>query len=110
MNERRRFDHNSINFRIWAYFTLFAVVIVILIWVLQAWFLNNRYESMKQVETSAIAGKIRMAFQAENGSAQELRETIRSESKNNDLNIFIRDENGFPVMDMNGNLIDDTYY
>lgn len=110
MNERRRFDHNSINFRIWAYFTLFAVVIVILIWVLQAWFLNNRYESMKQVETSAIAGKIRMAFQAENGSAQELRETIRNESKNNDLNIFIRDENGFPVMDMNGNLIDDTYY
>ena len=72
MNERRRFDHNSINFRIWAYFTLFAVVIVILIWVLQAWFLNNRYESMKQVETSAIAGKIRMAFQAESPAGMQI--------------------------------------
>lgn len=52
---RYKFDFRSIKFRIWIYFLLFALVLMIAVWFLQIFFLNNYYEDMKISQTHETA-------------------------------------------------------
>ena len=47
MSTKVKFDPNSIKFRLWLYFLSLVIGIVVLIWVLQIFLLNNGYEEMK---------------------------------------------------------------
>lgn len=49
------FDTKSLWFKLWVYFALFAVLIMILLWFLQIYFLHYNYEEMKIAETNRIA-------------------------------------------------------
>ncbi|QHI72798.1 HAMP domain-containing sensor histidine kinase [Aminipila terrae] len=78
------FDKNSINFKLWAYFILFAAFLLSLLWLLQIFFLNTYYQEMKISETNRIANVI-----ADKYGKPDFVETIRSLSVSNDMYIQI---------------------
>lgn len=47
MKSNRSFFKASIRTSVWAYFGLFAIIMLILMWFLQVFFLNNYYDKMK---------------------------------------------------------------
>lgn len=65
MNTKSKFDFNSIRFKLWAYFILFAIIIVGLIWLLQIYFLDSYYEDMKLKETERMASELVSAFKTD---------------------------------------------
>ncbi|QIB70262.1 HAMP domain-containing histidine kinase [Aminipila butyrica] len=78
------FDKNSINYKLWAYFVLFAALLLSLLWLLQIFFLNTYYQEMKITETNRIATVI-----AEKYGTEDFVDTIRSLSISNDMYIQI---------------------
>ena len=62
MNSKVSFDFKSIRFRLWLYFLSVALVILLLIWFLQIFFLNNYYEDMKTKEVTRVAESIAQAY------------------------------------------------
>lgn len=62
----KRFDAKSLRFRLWAYFAVFAIIILALLWFLQVFFLHHYYEAMKINETNKIAQTISMSYGSEN--------------------------------------------
>jgi hypothetical protein len=64
--KNKRFDFKSIRFRVWLYFLGFTAVILVLIWFLQIFFLNNYYEEMKIKRMQEAANQLVALFQAEN--------------------------------------------
>ena len=62
MSSKVRFDFKSIRFRLWLYFLSVALVILVLIWFLQIFFLNNYYEEMKSREVTQVAESIAQAY------------------------------------------------
>ena len=67
MNTKKKisFDFQSIRFKLWAYFILFAVIILGLIWMLQIYFLGAYYEDMKLKESERMASQLVEAFHAD---------------------------------------------
>ncbi|MEG1930350.1 MAG: HAMP domain-containing sensor histidine kinase [Anaerovorax sp.] len=51
-------DFKSLKFKLWAYFALFAALLMLILWFLQIFFLNTYYEEMKISETRKIANDI----------------------------------------------------
>lgn len=87
MNEKTtkfNFDRNSINFKLWAYFALFAAFLLLILWLLQIFFLNTYYQEMKISETKKVAGVIAGKY-----GSKDFLETIRSLSVTNDMYIQI---------------------
>ena len=62
MNTKISFDFKSIRFKLWAYFILFAVIILGLVWLLQVYFLDAYYEDMKLKESERMASELLSAF------------------------------------------------
>ena len=52
MSTKIKFDRHSIKFRLWMYFIGIGVGILLLVWFLQIFFLNNYYEHMKTTEVN----------------------------------------------------------
>lgn len=48
MSTKIKFDRHSIKFRLWVYFIGIGIGLLLLVWFLQIFFLNNYYEHMKQ--------------------------------------------------------------
>ena len=57
------FDPGSLRMRLWGYFGLFAVILVVILWILQVVSLNYFYEDMKLRETQNIVLEIENQFQ-----------------------------------------------
>ena len=93
MEEKSRFDFNSIRFRLWGYFILFAVLILGLVWLLQVYFLDSFYESMKVKEADKIARDIIQEFRT-NKSIDGLRSTLDRAVEGTDTYIRIEDGSG----------------
>ncbi|MFV0517692.1 MAG: sensor histidine kinase [Aminipila sp.] len=81
---RINFDKNSINFKLWAYFVLFAAFLLLLLWILQIFFLTTYYQEMKISETKRVAHAISNKY-----GSEDFLETIRSLSITNDMYIQI---------------------
>lgn len=62
MKNRLSFNRKSIRFKLWSYFTLFAILIVSLIWLLQVVFLNQYYEEMKLREIYKLAASLNKEY------------------------------------------------
>ncbi|MBO4235553.1 MAG: HAMP domain-containing histidine kinase [Firmicutes bacterium] len=62
MNTKISFDFKSIRFKLWAYFILFAVIILGLVWLLQVYFLDAYYEDMKLKKSERMASELVNAF------------------------------------------------
>ena len=87
MKLRSKIDHNSIKFKTWLYFILFAGFLMILLWVLQVLFLNNFYDVMKDEQTQRVAKTIQLDYQQKNST--KFLKSVESISNSNDMFIYV---------------------
>ncbi len=95
----KRFDVNSIRFRLWATFILFALVLLVLIWVLQIAFLNNYYEYMKKREANTVINSLQNTYKSNGYSLLILEQSIDELASSSDMTILVLDENYNCVID-----------
>lgn len=57
-------DFRSIKFRLWLHFLLFTALIMLFIWFLQVFFLNNYYKDMKIRQTKEVAMSMKNYYQS----------------------------------------------
>ncbi|MGI6191484.1 MAG: sensor histidine kinase [Eubacterium sp.] len=107
--ERKKIDFHSIKFKLLAYFLIFAVIMMILVWFLQIFFLNHYYEDMKTRQTARIADQIRKSYQ-KGHNLSALKAKIKDVSSEDDLTIFIRTRTGRAVTNKQGQPVDQQYY
>ena len=81
-----KFNTKSIGFKLWIYFTVFAAVILAVLWLLQTVFLQSLYNSMQKYQISKVAEKI---YRAENTE-----EAIDTLAANNSILILLTDNDG----------------
>ncbi|MGN0710281.1 MAG: sensor histidine kinase [Anaerovoracaceae bacterium] len=81
---KKKFDRNSISFKLWTYFILFAAFLMVLLWILQIVFLNTYYQDMKIAETKKIAREIEANY-----GKEDFFEEIMHMTMTNDLYIQI---------------------
>ena len=93
MSTKISFDAKSIKFRLWIYFAALGLGIVILIWFLQIFFLNNYYEHMKIMEVNRISASICHSYERNDS---ELTENIQELSISNDFYVMM--ESGGKVL------------
>jgi signal transduction histidine kinase len=79
---------------------------MIILWVLQVFFLSNYYQEMKIRETESAAGRIEALYEA--GDLNEIREQITAIYRSNDMYIEIQTENGIPIYIPNIDYIDEA--
>ena len=91
LNTKISFDFKSIRFKLWAYFILFAVIILGLVWLLQIYFLDAYYEDMKLKESERIASELLSAFK-EDLSIESFSIKLNEVSQGSDT--YIRVESG----------------
>ena len=82
-------DRKSLKFKIWAYFVLFAALLMTMLWFLQIFFLDTYYEEMKISQTSKLAKSIISHY-----GDDDLIEYISSTSYKNDMYIQIESSDG----------------
>lgn len=87
MKLRSKIDHNSIKFKTWLYFILFAGFLMILLWVLQVLFLNNFYDVMKDEQTQRVAKAIEIDYQQK--SSSKFLKSVENISNTNDMFIYV---------------------
>ena len=80
-------DHNSIKFKTWLYFILFAGFLMILLWILQVLFLNNFYDVMKDEQTQRVAKTIEIDYQQK--SSSKFLKSVENISNSNDMFIYV---------------------
>jgi signal transduction histidine kinase len=97
-----KIDTKSLKFKLWLTFLLFAGILMLLLWVLQVFFLNNYYQEMKTRETANTANKIANLYKS--GDRTGIRDEIRSIYRANDMYIEIETESGIPIYIPNINL------
>lgn len=84
---------NSLSFKLWLYFTLFAVMVTGILWFLEVFFLNNYYQYMKIVEVNRIAIDINQMYGRNN-----FLENVDRISDGTDMHIRI-ETMGIPIFD-----------
>ncbi|MBP2025823.1 sensor histidine kinase [Peptoniphilus stercorisuis] len=89
-------DRNSIMFKFWKYFSGFAAIILIALWLLQIVFLNNFYESMKIREVTKIGNYLRSEYNSPDFEYQ-----ILNYSQKKGMNIEVIDEEGHLIYPFN---------
>lgn len=95
MSMKIRFDRKSIRFKLWISFSVFAIVLIGLIWFLQIFFLDNYYEEMKKTEVSKLAHQIVDTYEEEGYDLYRLVDTLNSlASINEDMYIRIETMDG----------------
>jgi signal transduction histidine kinase len=107
INLKIKIDVKSLKFKMWAYFILFAIVLLAIIWMLQVFFLNYYYEEMKNVSTGRVAVSIEEEYKKE--KHENLNDFLRDISNKNEMSIFIEDDAGntlYSPFTMNYNLND----
>ncbi len=89
---KSNFKIKSIRFRIWLYFLGFTALVLVLMWFLQIFFLNNYYEEMKVRETENVAFRISSAYEV--GGKARMIETAKNIAGNDDMYIHIESAEG----------------
>ena len=59
---KSKIDPKSIKFKSWLYFVVFAVVLMVILWVVQVLMLNQFYGTMKTSQTQKVAKNIEESF------------------------------------------------
>ena len=93
MSTKIKFDRHSIKFRLWVYFIGIGIGLLLLVWFLQIFFLNNYYEHMKTAEVTRVASSISHAYAREDAG---LTEAIQDLSISNDFYVMM--ESGGKVL------------
>lgn len=97
MNLKNKYDFKSIRFKLWGYFIVFAVSLLVLIWVLQIFFFDNYYEHMKIKETTKLANGIVTYYKSNDKDMLKLSGELHYLSRNNDIYALIETNSGIFV-------------
>lgn len=90
-----RFDTNSLRFKLWAYFFLFAVCLMAALWLMQTIFLQPYYQEMKSKDILRTAHSIASAYsQASDLDADALHAEIKNIAYKNDMYIYLQSTDG----------------
>ena len=87
-----RIDYRSIKFKTWLYFILFTAFLMIVLWFLQVFFLNNFYEVMKISQTEKVVNNIKTSYMSYNYK-NFIKKTERI-SDSNDIYIYVSSFDG----------------
>ncbi len=88
------FDSRSIKFRMWLYFILFAAGLMLVLWFLQIFFLNNYYSVMKEETTDKAATLITSKY-LNTDNDEDFISTVESISAPNDIYTYFETEDGY---------------
>lgn len=88
-------SHIPLRVTVWLYFVMFTVIVFILLWVCQIFFLENFYERMKIKDVSRAAQLLLSEY--ETSDSREYNELLEETAVNHDLCIEICDKFGRPV-------------
>ena len=88
-DDTQKATNETLTFKLWLYFVLFAALIFILLWFMQVMFLQSYYSSMKKNEVIKLAEKIESEYK--NGNFLEIVDNI---AYKNMSNIYIYDLSG----------------
>lgn len=91
MNAKTKSKLKSIRFKLFAYFCLFSMLILLLVYGLQALFLNYYFAQMKVSETTKIAQQIVKTFERDHQDLTRLAKTMDVLATTND-DIYMRVE------------------
>lgn len=80
--------------KLWSYFGIFAIIIMILLWVMQIIFLNNFYETMKISEISKTGRSIVREY---NADPSRLAEIVLQAHYKDGLSIGVYNQYGVPL-------------
>ena len=89
MGTNLKFNTRKINFKLWIYFTAFAGVILIILWLLQIVFLNSFYTSMKENDIIKIGKDIKTSY-----NQPDFQDKVNQIAFQNSIMVFITDNNG----------------
>lgn len=84
-----KIEFKSLKFKLWAYFALFAALLMLILWFLQIFFLNTYYEEMKISETDKIAREIVSEY-----GQPDFFQTIEDTLNKNDFYIHVETSDG----------------
>lgn len=91
-----KLDSNSIKFKVCLYFILFAVALMLVLWLLQVLFLNTFYQSMKETKTKSVAESIERAY--DTSDLTSFAEQVAQIAGSNDMYIYITHMEGLPFL------------
>jgi len=94
---RSFFDPGSLKIRLWGYFGLFAVILVLMLWILQVVFVNFYYEGIKLRETQRIVLNIEGQFQRDE-PISSIRTYVTSIYRQSGIYIQIEPVGGSPLV------------
>ncbi len=106
MKRRMDFSINlkSIKFKLWAYFISFAALLMIVLWFLQIFFLNNYYQAMKISDTNRLASVILSQY-----GQDTFMDTLKNISSTNDVYIHIETSDGTIIFSPADSMIHKPY-
>lgn len=87
-----KFDSHSIKFKVCLYFILFSVILMVILWLLQVFFLNTFYRTMKVSKTERISSNLEVSYK--NTTPEEFLEKVESVCNSDDVYIYLTTENG----------------
>lgn len=90
-------NKNTLTFKIWLYFFIFAIALFIILWFMQVIFIQSYYSSMKKSEVHKIAENIEIEYN--NSDAYE--DYIDNIAYKNAASIFIFDKNSNMIYSSN---------
>ena len=100
------FDYRSIKVRLWMYFMAFGLGVLVLIWFLQLFFMNNYYEQMKIGEVSRVASSISHTLQKD---PENLEYKMQELSIANDFYIMLESSEGLALFSSEQELSNPVY-
>jgi signal transduction histidine kinase len=84
-----RFDRHSIGVKLFMYFTLFAALILCLLWLVQTVFLQNLYEGMMTRELERVASQLASEHQD-----SDFENRLDQAAYSNNILVYVIDNNG----------------
>lgn len=91
-----KIDSSSIKFKVCLYFILFAILLMLVLWLLQVLFLNTFYQSMKETKTKSVAQSIKHAY--ETNDLATFVEEVAQIAEASDMYIYITHVEGPPFL------------
>lgn len=91
-----KLDPHSIKFKVCLYFILFAVLLMSVLWLLQVFFLNTFYQTMKESKTKKVTQSIERAYAQSDLSG--FSDQVVQIGESNDMYIYITYMEGLPFL------------
>ncbi len=91
-----KLDPHSIKFKVCLYFIVFAMLLMTVLWLLQVFFLNTFYQTMKESKTKKVNQSIERAYSRNDLSG--FSDRVAQIGASNDMYIYITYMEGLPFL------------